>query len=191
MDTMVSLSAPDQPAATHAVTNQPPPLAPYDASDDPVLLEGLRREGADWAEEGLRRLGLRAGSAEAQEWADQANRHEPVLRTHDRYGNRVDEVDFHPSWHHLMRTAVAEGLAGTPWAEDRTGAHVARTAGGLVWGHTDAGHGCPTSMTYAAIPALRREPELAKIYEPLLTGREYEPELRVPTGKRACWPAWG
>ncbi|MEU0026896.1 DNA alkylation response protein [Streptomyces sp. NPDC006335] len=179
---MVSLPAPEQ-AATHTVTNQPPPLAPYDASDDTALLEGLRREGADWAEEGIRRLGLRAGSVEAQEWADQANRHEPVLRTHDRYGNRVDEVDFHPSWHHLMRTAVAEGLAGSPWAEDRTGAHVARTAGGLVWGHTDAGHGCPTSMTYAAVPALRKEPELAKVYEPLLTGREYEPELKVPTEK--------
>ncbi|MET7695856.1 acyl-CoA dehydrogenase family protein [Streptomyces sp. NPDC005483] len=187
---MVSLSAPEQ-AATHAVTNQPPPLVPYDASDDPVLLEGLRREGADWAEEDIRHLGLRAGSAEAQEWADQANRHEPVLRTHDRYGNRVDEVDFHPSWHHLMRTAVAEGLAGTPWAEERTGAHVARTAGGLVWGHTDAGHGCPTSMTYAAIPALRREPELAKVYEPLLTGREYEPELRVPTEKRGLLAGMG
>ncbi|MFJ8783813.1 DNA alkylation response protein [Streptomyces sp. NPDC102476] len=187
---MVSLSAPQQ-AATHAITNQPPPLAPYDASDDPVLLEGLRREGAGWAEESIRQLGLRAGSAEAQEWADQANRHEPVLRTHDRYGNRVDEVDFHPSWHHLMRSAVAEGLAGTPWSEDRPGAHVARTAGGLVWGHTDAGHGCPTSMTYAAIPALRKEPELAKVYEPLLTGREYEPELRVPAEKRGLLAGMG
>ncbi|WP_406128747.1 DNA alkylation response protein [Streptomyces canus] len=187
---MVSIPAPEQ-AATHAVTNQPPPLSPYDASDDPVLLEGLRREGAGWAEKGIRRLGLRAGSAEAQEWADQANRHEPVLRTHDRYGNRVDEVDFHPSWHHLMRTAVAEGLAGTPWSEDRPGAHVARTAGGLVWGHTDAGHGCPTSMTYAAIPALRKEPELAKVYEPLLTGREYEPELRVPAEKRGLLAGMG
>ncbi|MFK4104930.1 acyl-CoA dehydrogenase family protein [Streptomyces sp. NPDC019531] len=187
---MASLPAPAR-STTHTVTNQPPLLAPYDASDDPVLLEGLHREGAGWAEEGLRRLGLRAGSAEAQEWADQANRHEPVLCTHDRYGNRVDEVDFHPSWHHLMRTAVAEGLAGTPWAEDRPGAHVARTAGGLVWGHTDAGHGCPTSMTYAAIPALRRQPDLAKVYEPLLTGREYEPELRVPTEKRGLLAGMG
>ncbi|WP_443053426.1 acyl-CoA dehydrogenase family protein [Streptomyces sp. NBC_00285] len=190
MTFMASTPASGQ-SATHAVINQPPPLAPYDASDDPVLLEGLRREGADWAEEGVRRLGLRAASAEAQEWADQANRHEPVLRTHDRYGNRVDEVDFHPSWHHLMRTAVAEGLAGTPWAEDRPGAHVARTAGGLVWGHTDAGHGCPTSMTYAAIPALRKEPELAKVYEPLLTGREYDPALRVPAGKRGLLAGMG
>ncbi|MEU8028908.1 DNA alkylation response protein [Streptomyces sp. NPDC049099] len=174
---------PQPPYATHDVTNQAPPLAPYDASDDPALLEGLRREGAGWAEEGIRRLGARAGSAEAQEWGELANRHEPVLRTHDRYGHRVDEVEFHPSWHHLMRTAVAEGLAGAPWADERPGAHVARTAGGLVWGHTEAGHGCPTSMTYAAVPALRAQPDLAKVYEPLLTSREYDPELRVPAEK--------
>ncbi|MCG0063476.1 acyl-CoA dehydrogenase family protein [Streptomyces tricolor] len=171
------------PYATHDVTNQAPPLAPYDASADPALLEGLRREGAGWAEDDIRRLGASAGSAEAQEWGELANRHEPVLRTHDRYGHRVDEVEFHPSWHHLMRTAVAEGLAGAPWADDRPGAHVARTAGGLVWGHTEAGHGCPTSMTYAAVPALRAQPDLAKVYEPLLTSREYDPELRVPTEK--------
>ncbi|MER7404557.1 DNA alkylation response protein [Streptomyces sp. NPDC000070] len=177
--------------ATHDVTNQAPPLTPYDASEDTALLEGLRREGAEWAEEDLRRLGRQAGSAQAQEWADLANRHEPELRTHDRYGNRVDEVEFHPSWHHLMRTAVAEGLAASPWADDRAGAHVARTAGGLVWGHTEAGHGCPTSMTYAAVPALRRQPELAKVYEPLLTSREYEPGLRVPTEKRGLLAGMG
>jgi putative acyl-CoA dehydrogenase len=178
-------------AATHAVTNQPPPLTPYDASDDSALLEGLRREGAGWAEEDIRRLGRRAGSEQAQEWGDLANRHEPVLRTHDRYGHRIDEVEFHPSWHHLMEVAVSEGLAGAPWADDRPGAHVARTAGGLVWGHTEAGHGCPTSMTYAAVPALRREPALAKVYEPLLTSREYEPGLRVPTRKRGLLAGMG
>ena len=177
--------------ATHDVTNQPPPLAPYDASDDTALLEGLRREGAGWAEDGLRRLGRRAGSAEAQDWGDLANRHEPVLRTHDRYGNRIDEVEYHPSWHRLLRVAVGEGLAGAPWADDRPGAHVARTAGGLVWGHTEAGHGCPTSMTYAAVPALRGTPELAKVYEPLLTGREYEPGLRTPTEKRGLLAGMG
>ncbi|CAM5312884.1 DNA alkylation response protein OS=Streptomyces tendae OX=1932 GN=GUR47_29000 PE=3 SV=1 [Streptomyces tendae] len=177
--------------ATHDVTNQPPPLAPYDASDDTVLLEGVRREGAGWAEDGLRRLGRRAGSVEAQDWGDLANRHEPVLRTHDRYGNRVDEVEYHPSWHHLMRVAVGEGLAGAPWADDRAGAHVARTAGGLVWGHTEAGHGCPTSMTYAAVPALRAQPDLAEVYEPLLTSREYEPGLRTPTGKRGLLAGMG
>ena len=187
---MVS-TLPHEQSRTHDVTNQPPPLAPYDASEDTALLEGLRREGAGWAEQDIRRLGRVAGSAEAQEWADLANRHEPELRTHDRYGNRVDEVDFHPSWHHLMRVAVTEGLAGAPWADESAGAHVARTAGGLVWGHTDAGHGCPTSMTYAAIPALRKEPELAKVYEPLLTGREYDPVLRVPTEKRGLLAGMG
>ncbi|MET8694414.1 DNA alkylation response protein [Streptomyces bauhiniae] len=188
---MVPMPEQSPPLATHDVTNQPPPLAPYDASADAALLEGLRREGAGWAEDGVRLLGLRAGGAEAQEWGELANRHEPELRTHDRYGNRVDEVEFHPSWHHLMRTAVAEGLAGTPWAEDRPGAHVARTAGGLVWGHTEAGHGCPTSMTYAAVPALRAQPELAKVYEPLLTSREYDPGLGVPTEKRGLLAGMG
>lgn len=200
MGGMVSTPAQEQPVdpqdrsgpyATHDVSNQPPPLAPYDASQDIALLEGLRREGAGWAEEGIRRLGLRAGSAEAQEWGELANRHEPELRTHDRYGHRVDEVEFHASWHHLMRVAVGEGLAAAPWADDRPGAHVARTAGGLVWGHTEAGHGCPTSMTYAAVPVLRRQPELAKVYEPLLTSREYDPGLRVPTEKRGLLAGMG
>jgi putative acyl-CoA dehydrogenase len=179
------VSAGPTPASggTHEVTNQPPPLSPYDAADDAALLEGLRREGAGWAEEQVRRLGGLAGSPEVQEWAEQANRHEPELRTHDRYGHRIDEVDFHPSWHDLMRTAVGEGLAGAPWADERPGAHVARTAGGLVWGHTDAGHLCPVSMTYAAVPALRAQPDLAAVYEPLLTGRAYEPGLRVPADK--------
>ncbi|MEV5101367.1 acyl-CoA dehydrogenase family protein [Streptomyces massasporeus] len=190
------VSTPDEQRAhggpgTHDVTNQAPPLTPYDASDDTALLEGLRREGAGWAEEDLRRLGRQAGSARAQEWADLANRHEPELRTHDRYGNRVDEVEFHPSWHHLMRTAIAEGLAASPWADERPGAHVVRSAGGLVWGHTEAGHGCPTSMTYAAVPALRRQPELAKLYEPLLTSREYDPVLREPTEKRGLLAGMG
>ncbi|MGV9251868.1 acyl-CoA dehydrogenase family protein [Streptomyces sp. NPDC003697] len=182
---------PERPYATHDVTNQAPPLAPYDASEDAALLEGLRREGAGWAEDDVRRVGLLAGSAQAQEWGELANRHEPELRTHDRYGNRVDEVDFHPSWHHLMRVAVAEGLAGAPWADDRPGAHVARTAGGLVWGHTEAGHGCPTSMTYAAVPALRRQPELAAVYEPLLTSRVYEPGLRAPAEKAGLLAGMG
>ncbi|MHC5909262.1 acyl-CoA dehydrogenase family protein, partial [Streptomyces sp. S6] len=139
----------------------------------------------------VRALGRRAGGVEAQEWGELANRHEPALRTHDRYGHRVDEVDFHPAWHALMDVAVTEGLAGSAWADDRPGAHVARTAGGLVWNHTEAGHGCPVSMTYAAVPALRHQPDLAKVYEPLLTAREYDPGLRVPTGKRGLLAGMG
>jgi len=178
-------------SATHEVTNQPPPIAPYDASADAALLEGLRREGAGWAEADLRRLGRHAGSPEAQRWAEEANAVEPVLRTHDRYGNRVDEVDFHPSWHHLLRVAVAEGNAGSAWADNRPGAHVARYAGLLVWGHTEAGHACPAAMTYAAVPALRARPDLAAVYEPLLTSRVYDPGLRVPTTKRGLLAGMG
>ncbi|MDQ1023631.1 putative acyl-CoA dehydrogenase [Streptomyces umbrinus] len=187
---MVPILAPEQ-SATHDVTNQAPPLTPYDASEDAALLEGVRREGADWAEDDVRRLGRVAGGEEAQLWGEQANRHEPELRTHDRYGNRIDEVEFHPSWHRLMGVAVAEGLGASPWADDRSGAHVARTAGGLVWGHTEAGHGCPTSMTYAAVPALRRQPELAAVYEPLMVSRVYDPGLRVPGEKRGLLAGMG
>ncbi|MHB9864356.1 acyl-CoA dehydrogenase family protein [Streptomyces sp. YIM S03343] len=191
VSTLANVRPPQDATATHDVTNQAPPLAPYDASDDVVLIEALHREGAGWAEEDIRRLGQRAGSADVQEWSELANRHEPELRTHDRYGHRIDEVEFHPSWHRLTRIAVAEGLAGAPWADGRPGAHVARTAGGLVWGHTEAGHGCPTSMTYAAVPVLRRQPELAAVYEPLLTSRVYEPGLKVPTEKRGLIAGMG
>src|SRR5690349_13416400 len=106
---------------THEVTNQPPPHAPYDASADAALIEGLHREGAGWAEADVRRLGQLAGSEEAQLWAEQANRFEPELKTVDRYGNRVDEVEFHPSWHNLMRVSVAEGGAGGGWVDSRPG----------------------------------------------------------------------
>ena len=113
------------------------------------------------------------------------------LRTHDRYGHRVDEVEFHPAWHQLMDVAVAEGLAGAPWADDRPGAHVARAAGFFVWGQVEAGHGCPISMTYAVVPALRTTPELAAPYEPLLTSRVYDPGLRTADRpSAACSPAW-
>jgi putative acyl-CoA dehydrogenase len=167
---------------THEVFNQVPPLVDHDTSDDPALLDGLEREGAGWAAEEVRELGRLAGTAQAQEWGRQANEHPPVLRTHDRYGNRVDEVEFHPAWHELMRTAVGHGLHATPWAQDREGAHVARAAKFYVW-RVDAGHGCPISMTYAAVPALRQSPELAERYEPLLTARSYDFGLRPPLSK--------
>ncbi|MEW1893775.1 acyl-CoA dehydrogenase family protein [Streptomyces sp. NPDC085659] len=170
-------------AATHEVTNQAPPLTGHDAADDVVLMEGLRREGAEWHTEELHRLGRLVGSAQAQEWAEQANTNEPVLRTHDRYGHRVDEVDFHPAYHHLMNASVGAGLAGAAWADERPGAHVARAAGFMVMSTLEAGHLCPVSMTYAVVPALRHAPDLAKTYEPLLTSRVYEAGLRTPAEK--------
>ncbi len=170
--------------ATHQVTNQVPPLTGYDVAADPALLEGLRREGAGWAEDELRELGRLAGGEQAQEWGRLAERYPPVLRTHDRYGHRIDEVDFHPYWHDLMRVAVEHGLHAAPWADGRPGAHVARAAQNLVWGQVEPGHICPISMTYAAVPALRAEPGLAAVYEPLLAAPVYDYGLRIPDTKR-------
>ncbi|MFG2100030.1 acyl-CoA dehydrogenase family protein [Micromonospora echinaurantiaca] len=168
---------------THEVSNQVPPLVGYDAADDPALLDGLEREGAGWAAAELHELGRLGGTEAAIEHGRLANDHPPVLRTHDRYGHRIDEVEFHPAWHELMRTAVTHGLHAAPWADDRPGAHVARAAKFYTW-RPDAGHGCPISMTYAAVPALRHEPELAARYEPLLTATTYDFGLRAPLGKR-------
>ena len=171
------------PLFTHEVTNQPPPLEGHDVSADSALLEGLEREGAAHYREDLQRLGRRAGTAEAQRWGVEANENEPVLRTHDRFGHRVDEVDFHPSWHRLMQVAVSEGLAAAPWASTAPAPHVARAAGFYTWSQVEGGHGCPISMTCAVIPALRLQPDLAAVYEPLLTSKVYDPGLRVPTTK--------
>ncbi|WP_067968773.1 acyl-CoA dehydrogenase family protein [Nocardiopsis trehalosi] len=168
---------------THEVFNQPSPLEDHDVAADPALTEGLAREGAGWAADEVHGLGRLAGTARARTWAEQADTFTPVLRTHDRYGNRVDEVDFHPAWHVLVDTAVSHGLHAAPWADDRPGAHVARAAKFYVWSQVEGGHGCPISMTYAAVPALRRSPELAERYEPLLTARTYDFGLRPPLTK--------
>ncbi|HET9226728.1 MAG TPA: acyl-CoA dehydrogenase family protein [Thermoanaerobaculia bacterium] len=152
---------------THAVFNQPPPLEDYNvfAADRP-LTEALRREGAAWAEERAYAFGEIVGRRETIAWGFQANDNRPVLRTHDRAGNRIDEVEFHPSWHSLMNLAVGNGLHALPWIEPRPGAHAARAALFFTLAQVEAGVGCPLSMTYSAVPALRREPEAAAEWEP-------------------------
>ena len=169
---------------THEVLNQPPPLTGYDVSDDAAMLDALRREGAGWAEAEVREIGRRAGTAQAQDWGRLANENPPVLRTHDRFGHRVDEVEFHPAWHELMGVAIGAGMHAAPWRDTRPGAHVARAAKFYLWGRADAGHCCPVSMTYAIVPALRNAPALAARFEPLLTSAAYDPGLRPPEGKR-------
>ncbi|WP_414943593.1 acyl-CoA dehydrogenase family protein [Amycolatopsis sp. cmx-11-32] len=169
---------------THEVTNQVPPLAEYDVAADPALLEGLERAGAGWAVAEVHALGRLAGSEHVQDWGRLVNENEPVLRTHDRVGNRIDEVEYHPHWHDLMDVAVSYGLHAAPWRDSRPGAHAARAAKMYVWGQVDAGHTCPISMTYAAVPALRLNPELSERYEPLLASTEYDFGLREPSTKR-------
>jgi putative acyl-CoA dehydrogenase len=130
------------------VPNQPPPLVDYNLfSTDRALRDAVAREGAGWACAELEEYGRRAGSAEAIEWGVLANESPPVLRTHDRSGNRRDEVEFHPAWHHLMRLAVEAGIHNLPWAQPRPGAHAARAALAMLAAQNEAGHVCPISMT--------------------------------------------
>ena len=168
---------------THDVTNQVPPIVGRDISTSPALFEGLEREGGGWAADEVRALAQLGNSPEYQLAGRLANEHPPVLHTHDRYGNRVDEVEYLPQYHELMRVAVGHGLHAAPWASDRPGAHVARAAKLFAWGVADAGHLCPISMTYAVVPALRNAPDLAATFEPLLTSSGYAPALAPPTSK--------
>ncbi|HEX6360762.1 acyl-CoA dehydrogenase family protein [Actinophytocola sp.] len=170
--------------ATHVVTNQVPPLVGHDVAADAALLDGLHRYDAGWGEADLHELGRLAGGEQAQEWGRLANAYPPVLRTHDRYGNRIDEVEYHPAYHELMTVAVGHGMHAAAWRDSRPGAHVARTAAFYTWSQAEAGHGCPISMTYAVVPALRHNAELAARYEPLLATRVYDPGPRPPETKR-------
>lgn len=166
--------------STHTVTNQPPPLVGYDAyTADQALSSAVERHLApellDEVRGELSGLGKSCGSAQVQEWGALANEHPPTLRTHDRFGHRVDEVDFHPSWHRLLGKGVAAGLTAA-WV--RPGGHVRRAAAFLLWTQIEAGNCCPLSMTHAAVPALRTDPDLAAVWEPRLTSMIYDRELR-------------
>jgi len=167
--------------------NQPPPLAGHDlfASNRP-LAEALEREGAGWAAERCSAFGSLL-TGEPLEWGRLANEHPPMLRTHDRFGEQIDEVEFHPAWHELMRLSVGHGLHALSWTDEREGAHVARAALFMLAGQVEAGHGCPISMTHAAVPALRAaSPKLAGQWEPLLTSSEYDFGLRPAADKRGA-----
>jgi putative acyl-CoA dehydrogenase len=170
--------------ATHAVFNQSAPLEGYNVfAADRALVEALEREGGGWAVERARRLGETCGRPDVIELGRLANENPPRLRTHDRFGNRIDEVEFHPSWHELMRLGIGEGLHALPWREPRPGAHVARAALFILLAQVEAGVGCPISMTYSAIPALRKQSELAAEWEPRLLSLGYDGELRPAPDK--------
>jgi putative acyl-CoA dehydrogenase len=164
--------------------NQPPPLEGYDLfAENRPLVEALEREGAGWAAGRCSIFGRRLGG-EPLEWGRLANENPPRLRTHDRFGERIDEVEFHPAWHELMRLSLGHGLHSLSWTERRAGAHVARAALFVLVSQVEAGHGCPVSMTHAAVPTLRASaPDLASAWEPALTSLEYDVGLRPVAGK--------
>ncbi|MGW5076675.1 acyl-CoA dehydrogenase family protein [Rhodococcus sp. NPDC004095] len=169
---------------THEVTNQVPPLIDYDTAGHPLFDEVLTAAGAADALAEVHEVGTLAGSAYAKELGDRAEAHPPILRTHDRYGHRVDRVDYDPAYHDLMRHAVEFGLHGAPWRDRRDNAHLIRAAKFSAWQATDAGHGCPVSMTYAAVPALRADEKLSAEFEPLLSNDRYDPSVAPPALKR-------
>ena len=175
-----------------ASTNQPPPLAGHNVvTSDAALVDAVTRHASADVVADLTPLGAEAGTAEAREHGVLANRHHPELTPYDRYGNRIDEVEFHPSWHWLMERAVGHGLQAAPWESESPHAHVRRAAGFFAWSQTEPGHGCPISMTYAAVPALRADDALAKEWTPLLASTTYDPGLRTPSGKRGALAGMG
>jgi putative acyl-CoA dehydrogenase len=169
---------------THQVFNQPPPLQDYDLYlADPILRQAVRRYGASWAEPDLTALGQKVGSGEVMEWGFLANRFPPELRTHDRFGHRLDRVDYHPAYHWLMELSVSFGVHSRAFEDQKPGRFVARTALMYLDSQVEQGHGCPISMTNSALPVLRRQPELAAVWEPPLLSRQYDPRFRPATEK--------
>ena len=177
---------------THEVLNQAQPLADYDPlSLDLPLQEALQREGAGWAAESIAEFGRRTATREALWWGALANENPPRLRTHDRFGNRLDEVEFHPAWHSLMALSVGAGVHSGPWREPRAGAHVARAARMLLASMNEFGHGCPISMTYSAFPALQRQPELLREWGPRMLSLEYDARFLPAADKRGALVGMG
>ncbi|MGZ5398707.1 MAG: acyl-CoA dehydrogenase family protein [Nocardioides sp.] len=180
------------PGDRRVSANQPPPLVGHNVvTSDPSLVEAVTRHASAAVVDDLAGLGALAGTAEAREHGMLANQNPPRLTPYDRFGNRIDEVEFHPSWHWLMDRAIGHGLAATPWESDSPHAHVRRAAGFMAWSHTEPGHGCPVSMTYAAVPALRADDALARQWTPLLSSTTYDPGLRPAAEKRGALAGMG
>ena len=168
-------SLPADGYATHEVMNQATPLAGHNAfADDRLLTEIAARESAGWATALLVDVGATVASAHVATLARDANQHTPELRTHDRFGHRIDEIAFHPAWHELMSLAIGHGTHSLAWTAGRPGAHVARGILSYLWNQGESGICCPLGMTYSAIPALRLQPDLAAVWEPFILSTRYD-----------------
>ncbi|HEY1857358.1 acyl-CoA dehydrogenase family protein [Acidocella sp.] len=178
--------ATDEAYATHEVRNQPPERVGFNAfRTDPALGAAVEVFGAGWARERLHEAGGLVGSAQVQTLARDANRFTPELQTHDRFGHRIDWVEFHPAWHELMGMVRRTGLHALGWTETRPGAHVARAALAYLWAQGEAGVGCPAVMTFASLAALRHAPALLAAYEAKILSPDYDPRPLPPAQKQA------
>ncbi|MEM8773193.1 MAG: acyl-CoA dehydrogenase family protein [Pseudomonadota bacterium] len=178
--------SPNADLATHQVTNQPPPLEDFNLFEtDAGLKNVVEKSGGGQFSEQLCAFGARCGSAEAIDWSRQANRYGPQLVSFDRYGHRIDEVEFHPAYHSLMDLGLSAGVAAGAWREDK-GGHVLHAALLYMMGQTDGGVCCPMSMTYAAVPALRAAPAAAAEWEPRVTTPAYDARFIPSADKKAA-----
>jgi putative acyl-CoA dehydrogenase len=169
---------------TQEVANQPPPLVGYNAwAADPILREAVSREGGGWVAARADDLGQIVGSERMAMLAAQANRVPPQLRSYDQFGNRIDEVDFHPAYHELLTLALGHGLHSLAWTAPQPGGFVARAALNYLWNQGENGTACPVTMTFAGVQVLRHAPALAAQWEPKLTADHYDPRL-VPVGEK-------
>lgn len=173
------------PGPTHAVENQASPLQDYNLFDgDDALRSAVQAQGAGWATEELSRLGGKLGRRAFIELGELANTRLPELRAFDRFGHRINEVRFHDAYHTLMTTSVAEGLHAMPWTEKTAGAWVARLAKCYLMTQIEQGHGCPVTMTFAAIPALRWQPDLHDRWFAKITSRTYD-QRSIPAARKS------
>jgi putative acyl-CoA dehydrogenase len=172
---------------THEVSNQTPAIGPYDAwTTDLALREAVAREGGAWAEAALGDYGRIAGG-ELMDLGYVANENPPRLRSFDRYGHRIDEVEFHPAYHRVMELGMQHGVHAFAWRHaERPGAHVARAALSYLHSQAEAGTGCPLTMTHSAVPALRHAPALAREWLPRITSLHYDPRVLPAAQKRGC-----
>jgi putative acyl-CoA dehydrogenase len=169
---------------THEVANQPLPLEPVNwFEQDRALLEAVEREGGAWGKERLGRFGAWLGQPSTIRLGEQANRYPPTMRSHDRFGHRIDEVEFHPAWHELLGRAVSEQVHALPWADPRPGAHVVRAAAAFLLNQVDSGVCCPLAMTFAAPAALADAPALAGFWLPKILSSTYDPGPGAPADK--------
>lgn len=171
-------------AETHQVLNQPKALENYNSFlADHCLQDAVSREGASFAQQELTEFGQLTGLADYIALGVQANAHKPQLVTHDRYGHRQDLIEFHPAYHQLMNTAIRHGLHSSPWLEPKAGAHVSRAAKYYLQAQVEAGHGCPVTMTFASIPALKHQADLFERFAPKIMQNHYDPR-NVPDAKK-------
>ena len=171
--------------AMHAVTNQLPPLCGYDAwSGDRVLIDAAKRVGAGWIASEAKALGALVGSERMQTLADQAYRYGPVLKSHDRFGNRTDAVEFHPEYHELMSLAFGAGLHSLAWTASEGGGFAARATLNYLWNQGEQGISCPVTMTFAGVQVLRHAPALCAEWEPRLVAKSYDPRP-LPIGQKS------